>query len=141
MAEGGYAHARHDNFDNFFASETLFHLAQVSACENKKLISLYKNLKANSMFYYKIVCDHMVWTQERYDESIVEHNAIVHAIESFELKLLKESLKKHTENSISFIYESSSEKFALKDFLDENLIPKDGRPGEIYPWERSYDKE
>ena len=112
MGQGGYQSACDDQLNTFFENETQFHLKQVSACENKKLINMYESLKANTMFYNKIICDHMLLTETRYNNSIKEHSNIVKAIEMYDVELLKEHLSTHIRNSIDYVVSFSDTKNA-----------------------------
>ncbi|MGI5848697.1 MAG: GntR family transcriptional regulator [Christensenellales bacterium] len=107
ISSGCYKDAYQDQFNAFFENESQFHLKQVSACNNNKLISLYENLKANTMFYNKIVCSDMLLTEARYNESISEHSSIVEAIVKYDIDLLKSCLSAHIENAIGYIIDSS----------------------------------
>ena len=107
MSEGGYARACEDGFAAFFENEAQFHRLQVSACKNKKMIGLYENLKANTMFYNRMVLSHMILTEARYIASVREHAGIVYAIIQSSTDLLKAGLCEHIRNTIDYTTDPS----------------------------------
>jgi DNA-binding GntR family transcriptional regulator len=110
MANAGFKGVMEDKSNIFFENETNFHLALMSCCNNNKLYNIYINLKANSMFFYKLIFADMLYTEKRYEETLGEHMNIIHALEALDLKMLHEALQTHTQNSIDFICYSSKKK-------------------------------
>lgn len=108
VAEGGYEKAASDNFHSFFACEGKFHQFQVQACGNQKLYQMYQNLKANGVFYYKMISDQQLLSEDRYHQSIAEHAEIVRSIESGHVELLKSTLAAHLQRSIEYLYATSA---------------------------------
>lgn len=108
VAEGGYEKAVSDNFQSFFANEGKFHQYQVQACGNQKLFQMYQNLKANGVFYYKIISDQQLLSEERYHQSIAEHAEIVRSIASGSGQQLKSAMEVHLHHSIEYLYATSA---------------------------------
>ena len=110
VAEGGYEQAVRDNFQSFFAHEGDFHQYMVKACGNQKLIQMYQNLKANGVFYYKIISDQKLLSEARFSQSIAEHAEIVQAIANGDADVLKSVLAIHLQRSIEYLYATSAMK-------------------------------
>jgi DNA-binding GntR family transcriptional regulator len=110
MANIGFQGVVGEKSNIFFENESNFHLTLMSSCNNNKLFNIYTNLKANSMFFYKIIFDDMLYTEERYKETLNEHMDIVNALEKHDIKMLQDALRAHTQNSIDFICYSSERK-------------------------------
>lgn len=108
IGEGGYAAAVSDGFQTFFAREGDFHTAMIEVCGNQKLFQMYQNLKANGVFYYKIVSEGQLLSEERYNRSLREHAAIVEAVAARDIGQLREILAAHLQRSIDYLYAGSA---------------------------------
>jgi len=112
MAKIGFQGVIGEKSDVFFENEASFHHKLMSCCNNKKLFTIYSNLKATSMFFYKVIFDEMLYTEERYNQTINEHKDIINALELHDIKMLKKALENHTQNSIDFICNSKKLRLA-----------------------------
>lgn len=109
MCNAGYETVNKD-YKAFFDIETKFHLALVEASNNKKLVQMYSNLKANSFFYYKIVCGNMIFTPERYKSACDEHREIVEAVKFGDPDSLIKAINKHMQNTMEYLRSFPSSK-------------------------------
>lgn len=108
MSSTKFEDALKNKFEDFFANETKFHMTLLSSHANQKLIDMYKALKSNSIFFHEIVCGHMILTNIRFTKTNTEHEQIISAIENHDLQLLRSSLSVHIDNSLNFIFSSST---------------------------------
>lgn len=108
IGEGGYQAAIDDGFQTFFAREGAFHSIMVEVSGNQKLFQLYQNLKANGVFYYKMVSEGQLLSEARFHQSLSEHAAIVQAVEAGDADGLRKALASHLQRSIDYLYASSA---------------------------------
>ena len=99
QAKMGYEASAENDMENFFKYETYFHQLLLSATNNKQMFTLYKNLKANGMFYYMMQSTHHKLTKTRYLQTMKEHENILKALEDGNLRRLRMLLSKHLERS------------------------------------------
>jgi len=108
IGEGGYETAVADDFQSFFARESAFHEAMVQVSGNRKMFQMYQNLKANGVFYYKMMSEGQFLSEERYHHSIAEHAAIIEAVEALDAERLRTELDSHLRHSIEYLGISSA---------------------------------
>lgn len=108
IGEGGYKAAVADGFQTFFAREGAFHSIMVQVKGNQKLYQMYENLKANGVFYYKMVSEGQMLSESRYNQSLTEHAAIVEAVAAHGADQLRNVLAAHLQRSIEYLYASSA---------------------------------
>jgi len=108
----GYAAAMADSFQTFFAREGAFHSIMVEVNGNQKLYQMYENLKANGVFYYKMVSEGQLLSESRFNQSLTEHAAIVEAVAAHDVNRLRTALTAHLQRSIEYLYASSARRLS-----------------------------